>query len=69
VLSRIDSHDEVNCVLIHLDRLGRLNLTGAMALRSLLQELELSAPERSLTASSAGAAVDEPASSSRNHFH
>ncbi len=42
VLSRIDSHDEVKCVLIHLDRLGRLNLTGAMALRSLLQELELS---------------------------
>jgi len=40
VLSRIDSHDEVKCVLIHLDRLGRLDLTGAMALRSLLQELE-----------------------------
>lgn len=40
VLSRIDSHEEVKCVLIHLDRLGRLDLTGAMALRSLLQELE-----------------------------
>lgn len=40
VLSRIAEHDEVKRVLIHLDRLGRLDLTGALALRSLLQELE-----------------------------
>ena len=40
VLSRIATHAEVNRVLIHLDRLGRLDLTGVLVLRSLLQELE-----------------------------
>lgn len=49
----ITEHPDVNTVVLHLDRVGRLDLTGALMLRDILEEAE--AAGRTLVIEGAGA--------------